>query len=288
MESWQSQLVRDLQIHLGQKGLCLTATTVAENDAELSNNISTSAALQGGKEGRGNVYWKTPADEGSMTWKKQCWEVIEVDGGTDPDPKPEPEPGDGAITSDVIVSHVGDPHLSQRESSTWTECAGILPVDTLKGFGCSAVSATIVAHIMEKDNSITTRDLYDWGIWGVSEDGYPWGKWTQNANCPLHFTYEITATAGWSAAKGIIFDEILADHPVIIWLTNGTSNGTHFVVGYGLKRGASRDGLQYDQVMVYNPYPVDNPIIHEKGTLADMMKYNRWKNFGSVRRVFPK
>ena len=90
------------------------------------------------------------------------------------------------------------------------------------------------------------------------------------------------------AAKKIIFDEILADHPVIIWLTNGTSNGTHFVVGYGLKRGASRDGLQYDQVMVYNPYPVDNPIIHEKGTLADMMKYNRWKNFGSVRRVFPK
>ena len=65
-----------VRIHLGQKGLCLTATTVAESDAELSNNISTSAALRGGSEGRGNVYWKTPADEGSMTWKKQCWEVI--------------------------------------------------------------------------------------------------------------------------------------------------------------------------------------------------------------------
>ena len=276
-----------VRIHLGQKGLCLTATTVAENDAELSNNISTSAALRGGKEGRGNVYWKTPADEGSMTWKKQCWEVIEVDGGTDPDPKPEPEPGDGAITSDVIVSHVGDPYLSQRESSTWTECAGILPVDTLKGFGCSAVSATIVAHIMEKDNSITTRDLYDWGVWEI-KDGYPYANWAQNSSCPLHFTYETTAIAGWSAAKGIIFDEILADRPVVIWLNNTAVNGTHFVVGYGLKRGASRDGLQYDQVMVYNPYPVDNPIIHEKGTLADMMKYNRWKNFGSVRRVFPK
>ena len=78
-----------VRIHLGQKGLCLTATTVAENDAELSNNISTSAALRGGKEGRGNVYWKTPADEGSMTWKKQCWEVVEVGGGTVPDPDPE-------------------------------------------------------------------------------------------------------------------------------------------------------------------------------------------------------
>ena len=271
-----------VRIHLGQKGLCLTATTVAENDAELSNNISTSAALRGGSTGRGNVYWASPASEGSLTWKKQCWEVIEVGGGTDPDP------GDDTLTSDVTVSFVGDPYLSQRESSTWTECAGILPVNTLKGFGCSAVAATIVAHIMEKDNSITTRDLYDWGIWSVSEDGYPWGKRTQNANCTLHFTYEITATAGWSAAKKFIFDEILADRPVIIWLTNGTSNGTHFVVGYGLKRGASRDGLQYDQVMVYNPYPVDNPIIPEKGTLADMMKYSLWKNFGSVRRVFPK
>ena len=77
-----------VRIHLGQKGLCLTATTVAESDAELSNNISTSAALRGGSEGRGNVYWKTPADEGSMTWKKQCWEVIEVGGGTDPEPEP--------------------------------------------------------------------------------------------------------------------------------------------------------------------------------------------------------
>ena len=78
-----------VRIHLGQKGLCLTATTVAENDAELSNNISTSAALRGGKEGRGNVYWASPASEGSMTWKKQCWEVVEVGGGTVPDPDPE-------------------------------------------------------------------------------------------------------------------------------------------------------------------------------------------------------
>ena len=99
-----------VRIHLGQKGLCLTATTVAENDAELSNNISTSAALRGGSEGRGNVYWKTPADEGSMTWKKQCWEVIEVGDGTDP----KPEPGDFAwptesrqIVRSVSASHDG-------------------------------------------------------------------------------------------------------------------------------------------------------------------------------------
>ena len=80
-----------VRIHLGQKGLCLTATTVADNDAELSNNISTSAALRGGSAGRGNVYWATPASEGSMTWKKQCWYVIDVNGGSEPEPGQEPK-----------------------------------------------------------------------------------------------------------------------------------------------------------------------------------------------------
>ena len=77
-----------VRICLPEKNLYLTATTVAENDAELSNNISTLAALRGGSTGRGNVYWASPASEGSMTWKKQCWEVVEVGGGTDPDPEP--------------------------------------------------------------------------------------------------------------------------------------------------------------------------------------------------------
>lgn len=246
--------------------------TANQNSGGTSGGTDVNAA--------GNVYFYG----GGLTDLSQDWLPVRLDG----DPTPDPDPGDGALTSDVIVTQVDDPYLSQREEDTWTGCEGILPVNTLMGFGCSAVAATIVARIMEKDNTITTRDLYDWGIWGVSTDGYPWGKWTQNANCPLCFTFATTATAGWSAAKGIIFDEILADRPVVIWLNNTAASGTHFVVGYGLKRGASRDGLQYDQVMVYNPYPVDNPIIPEKGTLADMMKYSLWKNFGSVRRVFLK
>ena len=77
-----------VRICLPEKNLYLTATTVTEDDTELSNNISTSAALRGGSTGRGNVYWASPASEGSMTWKKQCWEVIEVGGGTDPNPEP--------------------------------------------------------------------------------------------------------------------------------------------------------------------------------------------------------
>ena len=75
-----------VRICLPEKNLYLTATTVTEDDTELSNNISTSAALRGGSTGRGNVYWASPASEGSLTWKKQCWKVVEVGGGTDPDP----------------------------------------------------------------------------------------------------------------------------------------------------------------------------------------------------------
>ncbi|MBS4784478.1 MAG: M23 family metallopeptidase [Clostridiales bacterium] len=88
-----------VMIRLSQKDLYLTATTVAEDDTELSNNISTSAALRGGKEGRGNVYWKAAASEGSMTWKKQCWEVIEVSGGSEPEPEPEPDPGKEVVVT---------------------------------------------------------------------------------------------------------------------------------------------------------------------------------------------
>ena len=269
-----------VRIHLGQKGLCLTATTVADNDAELSNNISTSAALRGGSAGRGNVYWASPASEGSMTWKKQCWYVIDVEGGSEP----EPDPGDDTLTSDVVVSMPDDTYLSQRESSTWTGFDySICSLQTLKDSGCSAVAATMMARIMENDNSITPKDLYDWGVWTVRGNA-PWANWTQNNYSQLHFTFEESATKGWSTAKGLIFDEIMEDRPVIIWLTNN-SGGTHFVVAYGLKRGASRENLQYNQIMVLNPYPMPNNGIYEDGTLDEVMQLALWSKFGSIRRA---
>ena len=148
---------------------------------------------------------------------------------------------------------------------------------------CSAVAATMMARIMENDNSITPKDLYDWGVWDVI-DNAPWANWTQNEHSQLHFTYENPATQGWSTAKGLIFDEIMEERPVIIWLTNN-SGGTHFVVAYGLKRGASRENLQYNQIMVLNPYPMPNNGIPEDGTLDEIMQFSLWSTFGSIRRA---
>ena len=147
---------------------------------------------------------------------------------------------------------------------------------------CSAVAATMMARIMENDDSITTKDLYDWGVWTVRGNA-PWANWTQNNYSQLHFTFEEPATKGWSTAKGLIFDEIVNDRPVIIYLKNDTLGTSHFVVAYGLKRGASKENLQYDQIMVYNPDP--QGAVWD-GTLADMMKLNIWKDFGSIRRAF--
>ena len=148
---------------------------------------------------------------------------------------------------------------------------------------CSAVAATMMARIMENDNSITPKDLYDWGVWTVRGNA-PWANWTQNKYSQLHFTFEEPATQGWSTAKGLIFDEIMEERPVIIWLTNN-SGGTHFVVAYGLKRGASRENLQYNQIMVLNPYPMPNNGIYEDGTLDEVMQLALWSKFGSIRRA---
>ena len=152
----------------------------------------------------------------------------------------------------------------------------------ISGTVSSAVAATMMARIMENDDSITTKDLYDWGVWTV-KNSYPWANWTQNKNSQLNFTYESPATTGWSTAKGLIFDEIVNDRPVIIYLKNDTLGTSHFVVAYGLKRGASKKNLQYNQIMVYNPDP--QGAVWD-GTLADMMELNLWKDFGSIRRAF--
>ena len=243
------------------------------NDRYLTANQNSGGTSSGTDvNAAGNVYFYG----GGLTDLSQDWLPVRLDGGTDPDP------GDDALTSDVIVSKPNNTYLSQRADTTWAGFDSSYPVGNFKSSGCSAVAATMMARIMENKATITTKNLYDWGVWSV-RDNFPWANWTQNKNSQLHFTYEDPATKGWSTAKGLIFDEIVNDRPVIIYLKNDTLGTSHFVVGYGLKRGASRDNLQYDQVMVYNPDPQGAV---EDGTLADMMKLNIWKDFGSIRRAF--
>ena len=222
----------------------------------------------------GNVYWYA----GGLTDHSQEWKPVLVDDGGSVDPEP-----DSSLTHDVIISKPSNTYLSQRNDNTWTGLEKVCSLSRLKGYGCSAVSATMIARIMEKNASITTKNLYDWGVWSVS-DGYPWALWTQNSSSQLHFKFS-DATRVWSSAKQLIFDEIMANRPVLIWLKNDSNNGTHFVVAYGLKAGASKTNLQYNQIMVYNPDPTGAV---SDGTLKDMMANSLWKDFGSVRTAIPK
>ncbi len=258
-----------VRIHLGQKGLCLTATTVADNDAELSNNISTSAALRGGSAGRGNVYWASPASEGSMTWKKQCWYVIDVEGESEP----EPDPGD-----DVIIDEPAGVYFSQQ-NYPWSR-PSVISVDDFHKYGCAAVAATMFARIMMNDSSITPEDMYDEGVWKIT-GGSPFATWNTSNSKKLDFNF-IGPISGWSEnAAPLIYDEIHANRPVIIWVHGqygGTKLDTHFVVGYGLKAGATKNGLRYNQVLVHDPWTKDNK------TLQDTMNYkDEWSIFGTIR-----
>lgn len=248
---------------------------LANNSAKYLTANQNSNGSASGKDvnAAGNVYFY----KGGLDDFSQDWRPVRIDGTT-----PDPEPGDDVLSRDVIVSKPAGTYLSQRNENTWTGLTDVCTLSRLKGYGCSAVAATMVARIMEKKTSITTKNLYDWGVWSVS-DGYPWALWTQNKSSQLHFTFS-DSTTSWSSAKQIIFDEITNNRPVIIWLKNDSVGGTHFVVGYGLKAGASRQNLQYDQIMVYNPDP--NGATSD-GTLKDIMAYNAWKNFGSVRKAIP-
>lgn len=141
----------------------------------------------------------------------------------------------------------------------------------------------MVARIMENNSAITTKNLYDWGLWKVSDEGYPWMNWTQNSSSPLTFTFS-GPVKNWESAKGIIFDEIVNNRPVVIYLENTAKGGMHFVVGYGLKAGASRNNLQDSKIMVLNSYPIAG-VAEKFGTLADMKSFTKWQNFGSVRKA---
>lgn len=251
------------------------------SDKYLTANAGANGTNSGkGTANNGNVYFV-----GYKGGTSQEWKPILL---ADPNPEPPVDPDDGVLTNDVTASMPANTYLSQLDESTWAGLSDIddtCPMANRKSSGCGAAAATMVARIMENNSAITTKNLYDWGVWGVSKDGYPWMNWTQNSSSPLTFTFS-GPVKNWESAKGIIYDEIMNNRPVVIYLENTTVSGMHFVVGYGLKAGASRDNLQDSQVMVLNSYPFTvEGKPKEKGTLADMKSFTKWQNFGSVRKA---
>lgn len=229
--------------------------------------------------GNGNVFFIEFNEGDPMpAWKPICL--------VDPNPEPPVDPDDDALVNDVTVPMPANTYLSQLDESTWAGLTNIdktCPMEKRKSSGCGAAAATMVARIMENNSAITTKNLYDWGVWKVSDEGYPWMNWTQNSSSPLTFTFS-GPVKNWESAKGIIFDEIMNNRPVVIYLENTTVSGMHFVVGYGLKAGASRNNLQDSKIMVLNSYPIAS-VAEKFGTLADMKSFTKWQNFGSVRKA---
>ena len=255
------------------------------SDIEYRNKyLAANAGANGTNSGKsfnsnGNVYF-IEFNEGDPM---PAWKPIRLDAT---EPEHPVDPDDGVLTNDVTVSMPANTYLSQLDESTWAGLSDIddtCPMANRKSSGCGAAAATMVARIMENNSAITTKNLYDWGVWKVSDKGYPWMNWTQNSSSPLTFTFS-SAVRNWESAKGIIYDEIMNNRPVVIYLENATVSGTHFVVGYELKAGASRDNLQDSQIMVLNSYPVAGKA-GATGTLAEMKSVTKWNYFGSVRRA---
>ena len=201
-------------------------------------------------------------------------------------PSTGPDPGEEGLVNDFILNEPVDTYLSQRDDSTWVNCEDLTNVEYLKNSGCSIVVATMAARIMENDASITARDLYSWGVWGIDPaDGYPWAYWTQNSQSELSFEYDMSSDSDWESAKTTIYSEIIMGRPVIIWV-KGPNDGTHFVLAYGLKAGAKPSTLSYGQIVVHNP---DSQLGQETETLRETMNsLINWSQFGSVRKLIPK
>lgn len=75
----------------------------------------------------------------------------------------------------------------------------------------------------------------------------------------------------------MICNEIHANRPVIIWIYGQNNLDTHFVVGHGLKSGATKNNLRYDQVLVHDPWTEDNKTL--QGTMNVKVE---WSIFGTI------
>lgn len=134
------------------------------------------------------------------------------------------------------------------------------------------------SQIMQNNPNITPEDMFRWGL-AINSDGYPYATWTQNSSSPLNFEFSAAiGTNSWNTAKSTIYNQIKSGKPVMIHLNNTATGGTHFVVGYGLKAGATASNLTPSMVYVLDPWTSSNK------TLQNTMNYSsNWSNFHWVK-----
>lgn len=207
----------------------------------------------------GNVYWAPESYSQSF----QTWKVVPIGGGS--------SSGDIKIPSSKYT------YISQQ-TYPWVNGAYGISTGTFQQTGCAVVAQAMFSQIMQNNPNITPEDMFRWGL-AINSDGYPYATWTQNSSSPLNFEFSAAiGTNSWNTAKSTIYNQIKSGKPVMIHLNNTATGGTHFVVGYGLKAGATASNLTPSMVYVLDPWTSSNK------TLQNTMNYSsNWSNFHWVK-----
>ncbi len=213
----------------------------------------------------GNIYWAEEITTGSQAMR-QNWIFTEVgssSGGNSED-----------TDSDIKIPSSKYTYICQR-TYPWVNNNYNITSSRFKDYGCAAAAATMFMQIMANDPTIVPEDLFEWGVITNSE-GYPFATWN-TAGASVSYTFNKVADSWDSTARSNIYNEINSGRPVMIHL-NGPNNGTHFVVGYGLKAGTTISNMTNDKIYVLDPWTEDNKTLKNTMDCKD-----EWANFDNVR-----
>lgn len=240
-------------IRLKTGGRYLTA--VNSSNGTSSGTSSTSS---------GNVYWSS-----SQVGNMSLWRFYEYSGESYPSTNV-------TLSSDVKIPQSLYNYQSQQEYP-WENGACGISTYNFQQTGCAVMAQVFFSQIMENDQTITPENMFQWGLQGTTNDGYPNATWTQNSSSPLNFQFYQNIDS-FDDAKGIIFNELLNQRPVIIHLHNpNMQNASHYVVGCGLKVGTNKSNIDEAKIYVIDPWTLNNV------TLADTMTDIKWNTYDNVR-----
>jgi len=180
--------------------------------------------------------------------------------------------GNTGNENDIVIPSSKYTYYCQQDYP-WVNGAYGITTSNFRQTGCAAIACTMFMQIMANNPLIKPEDLFEWGVMS-NNDGYPWASWS-TAGAPVNYIFAQVDT--WSSAKSAIYNQLIIGQPVIIHL-NGSDNGSHYVVGCGLKAGTNASNMTYDDIYVLDPWDFEHKTLQET-----MNHTNKWNTFDNVR-----